>query len=63
VFASSQVAYAQESGCDLNSFDHPTVVLDRLLFTSINAGETIIFTGGLVCENGYKHSNVEIIVI
>jgi len=59
---STHNAFAQESGCDLNSYNHPIVVLDRLLFTSINAGETIVFTGDLVCENGYIHSNVEIII-
>jgi len=51
-----------ESGCDLNSHTLPSVVLDRLPFNVIKAGETIVFTGRLICENGYKHSNVEIII-
>jgi len=50
------------SGCDLNSPDHPIVVLDSLGFNQITAGETIVFTGRLTCENGYQHPNVEIII-
>jgi len=50
------------SDCQLDSSNHPTVVLDRLPFSVIDAGETIDFTGRLVCENGYKHYNVEIII-
>jgi len=51
------------SGCELNTFGQvPTIVLDDLGFNQIIAGETIVFTGRLVCENGYKHPNVEIII-
>jgi len=47
----TQNAFAQESGCELDSSERPTVVLDRLPL-AFNAGETIVFTGKLVCENG-----------
>jgi len=50
------------SDCQLDSSNHPTVVLEGPHAGSVNAGETIDFTGRLVCENGYKHSNVEIII-
>jgi len=57
-----------QSTCDLNSFNHPTVVLDIFRSNQLDrlgqilAGETIVLTGRLVCESGYKHSNVEIII-
>ena len=36
------------------------LVLDWVDSNTINAGETVVFTGRLICENGCKHSTVEI---
>jgi len=73
ITASTTFQYAaagstDQSTCDLNSSNHPTVVLDIFRSNQIDrlgqvlAGETIVLTGRLVCESGYKHSNVEIII-